>query len=86
MFISSVTAVSRWFDKKRPLATGLAVSGAGFGIFSFAPVVRLLLDHYGITGALLIEGGLALQGCVFALLLRPVPQLKPRAIRVEIKL
>ncbi|OQV17091.1 putative Monocarboxylate transporter 2 [Hypsibius exemplaris] len=73
MFIASVTAVSRWFDQKRPLATGIAVSGAGIGIFVCAPFFRLLIDHYGGEGALLIEGGLALQGCVFALLLRPIP-------------
>jgi predicted MFS family arabinose efflux permease len=65
--------VSRWFDQKRPLATGIAVSGAGVGIFCFAPFLRLLIDIYGGEGALLIEGALAMQGCVFALLLRPIP-------------
>jgi MFS family permease len=84
MFISSVTAVSRWFDKKRALATGLAVSGAGFGIFLCAPLVRLLLTLYGHEGALLLEGGLALQGCVFALLLRPIPNRSRRSVRSQV--
>lgn len=73
MFISAVTAVTRWFSTKRSLATGLAVCGAGFGVFGFAPLVRILLTNYDRQGALLIEGALAFQGCVFALLLRPVP-------------
>ncbi|OQV22878.1 putative Monocarboxylate transporter 2 [Hypsibius exemplaris] len=85
MFISSVTAVSRWFDTRRALATGLAVSGAGFGIFLFAPLVRLMLSHYGREGALLIEGGLAFQGCVFALLLRPLPRRSLRPVAYAAK-
>ena len=76
MFMAAVAAVSRWFDTRRALATGMAVSGAGVGIFVFAPFLRLLIEHYGGEGAMLIEGGLAFQGCVFALLLRPVPARK----------
>ena len=76
MFMAAVAAVSRWFDTRRALATGMAVSGAGVGIFVFAPFLRLLIEHYGGEGAMLIEGGLAFQGCVFALLLRPLPARK----------
>lgn len=80
MFISAVTAVTRWFSTKRSLATGLAVCGAGFGVFGFAPLVRILIDVYGREGALLIEGGLVFHGCVFALLLRPVPPANKRTL------
>ena len=73
MFISAVTAVTKWFSRKRSLATGLAVCGAGFGVFAFSPLMRLLISKYGRQGSLLIEAGLAFHGCIFSLLLRPVP-------------
>ncbi len=73
MLMSAVTAVSRWFSTKRSLATGLAVSGAGFGVFGFSPLIRFLIDKWGRQEALLIEGALAFNGILFALLLRPVP-------------
>lgn len=38
IYLPSVISVSYYFEKKRALATGIAVCGAGAGCFMFAPV------------------------------------------------
>jgi MFS family permease len=51
MYVSAVTAVGYWFEKKRSLVTGISTCGSGFGTIVFAPVV---------TG---LEAGLGWQWC-----------------------
>ena len=72
MFLPMVVIVSYYFDHKRAIATGIAVSGSGFGIFIIAPFCRWLLEMYGWRNCLLILSGLNLQGLVLGALLRPV--------------
>ena len=74
MFMSVVTAVNRWFSTKRSLATGIALAGAGFGVFGFPPVIRLMIQAWGWREALQIEGAVALNGIAFSLLLTAVPK------------
>ncbi|XP_061165787.1 monocarboxylate transporter 13-like [Saccostrea echinata] len=62
---------SFYFDKKLPLALGLASSGSGMGSFIFPNLMRFLLDEYSVSGCLLILGGILLHICAFALLFRP---------------
>ena len=47
MYLPSVVMVGFYFDKRRALATGLAVCGSGIGTFVLAPVVNLLVSEYG---------------------------------------
>lgn len=42
---------SRWFDRRRGIATGIAGAGAGVGIFLFPPVVEGLIVELGWRGA-----------------------------------
>ncbi len=89
VFITSIVAVSFYFEKKRSFATGLAVCGSGFGTFIFAPFTQFLLDHYGSwKAAVLIESGLLLNCMVFGALFRPlkgpkVHKKKPSAIEMQ---
>ncbi|XP_061165786.1 monocarboxylate transporter 9-like [Saccostrea echinata] len=62
---------SFYFDKKLPLALGLASSGSGMGAFIFPNLTRFLLDEYSVSGCLLILGGILLHICAFSLLFRP---------------
>lgn len=73
MYIPSVVVVGVYFEKRRNLAMGLAVSGCGAGSLVFAPLLRLLVSTYGWRGSLLITSGLCLQSVVFGALLRPLP-------------
>jgi len=47
MYLPSVVMVGFYFDKKRAMATGVAVCGSGIGTFVLAPVVDLLVSEYG---------------------------------------
>lgn len=75
--ISPFSAVlSRWFQKKRGLASGIAVSGMGVGTFVFVPLTQYVIGSAGWRSAFV-----ALSAAVFvllfplsALLLRRSPQ------------
>lgn len=64
--------VSRYFDKRRALATGLAFTGVGIASFFFSPLFRLLIDAYTWRGALQVLSAILLNLCVCAALLRPI--------------
>jgi predicted MFS family arabinose efflux permease len=64
--------VGYYFDKKRALATGIAVCGSGIGTFVFAPFGTFLVDEFGWKGANIIFGALILNGVVFGAIFRPL--------------
>ena len=55
VYVPAVIAVGFYFEKKRALATGIAVCGSGVGTFVFAPLTSFLLEQYGWKGTLLIH-------------------------------
>ncbi|KRT78853.1 membrane transporter [Oryctes borbonicus] len=61
-----------YFEKKRSLATGIAVCGSGFGTFIFAPIITLLLNEYGWRGSMIIISGIVLECIIFGALFRPL--------------
>lgn len=75
MYLPSIVMVGYYFDKRRALATGVCVCGAGIGTFVFAPLGSFLVENYGWKGANVIIGGIILNGIVFGLTYRP---LKPQ--------
>lgn len=50
-FLPSVSAVSRWFVRRRGLATGIAVAGTGVGTILVAPISERLIAAAGWRGA-----------------------------------
>src|SRR5262249_35034838 len=46
-YVPCTSTVARWFATRRGLAVGLALSGAGVGIFACPPLVARLLGHTG---------------------------------------
>ncbi|XP_061194279.1 monocarboxylate transporter 12-like isoform X1 [Saccostrea echinata] len=74
----ALVVLSRYFNKKRGMAATLGNMGASFGSLIFPPVIRILLDNYGLKGALVIIGGLLLNLCVAGALMRPVAFYKER--------
>ena len=50
-------SVGFYFEKKRAIATGLAVCGSGVGTFIFAPLCNVLVEEYTWKGATLILAG-----------------------------
>lgn len=72
MYLPAIVMVGYYFDKRRALATGIAVCGSGIGSFVFAPLSEGLLRQYGWKGAMWILSALSLNGVVFAALFRPL--------------
>jgi MFS family permease len=55
-FVPSIAAVQRWHVRRRGFASGIAVSGIGFGTLVMPPVTALLIDSTGWRGAWSILG------------------------------
>lgn len=74
VYVPSSVIPSFWFEKKRSLATGIAVSGSGIGTFAMAPLMEYLITEYSWRGAMLILSAITLNILVFGALFRPVPE------------
>ncbi|KYO26265.1 monocarboxylate transporter 13 isoform A [Alligator mississippiensis] len=72
VFTPSVAMVAQYFRRRRALAMGLALSGAGLSAFAFSPLFQLLAEAYGWRGALLLVGGLSFHLVACGALLRPL--------------
>ena len=64
--------INTYFNKKRGLANGLAISGAGVGVFMMAPLIQATVREYGWRGTIFICGGVVLNFCVCGALMRPL--------------
>ncbi|KAG1686306.1 Monocarboxylate transporter 14 [Nymphon striatum] len=72
MYCSSIVIIGHYFDKKQGLAMGITTSGSGIGTFIIPPLVQKLIEVYGLSGTVLIIGGMLLNGLVFGALMKPV--------------
>ena len=63
--------INQYFEKKRGLANGIALSGSGIGSMAIPPLMLYTLDSYGLEGTLIVMGGIALNLCVCGMLFRP---------------
>lgn len=68
----ALVVLGRYFEKKRAIATSLGELGTSFAYLVYPPMVRFLLDTYGLRGALAIVGGILLNLCVAGALMRPI--------------
>jgi MFS family permease len=57
-FIPHVSLISRWFVRRRGLATSLTLSGMGVGSLIFAPLGEYLIAQYGWRDSYLLYAGL----------------------------
>jgi len=75
-YLPAIVAVSFYFEKRRSLATGIAVCGSGIGTFIFAPLTNALLQEYTWKGTVLIEAGILLNCILCGMVFRPlnIPQ------------
>lgn len=58
-YVVMVSTVSRWFDRKRGLALGIASSGGGLGLALVAPFSTFLIGSFKWRNTLMILGGIA---------------------------
>ena len=64
------------FEKKRPLAITLSLSGFPIGSFIFCPIFQFLINIYGWRGAIFVTGAVVLNGCALGLILVPLKPLE----------
>lgn len=72
IYMPSVIIVGYYFEKWRPLATGVALCGSGVGTFLMGPLSKYLIEEVGWRNALLIQSGMILCCSFFALAYRPI--------------
>ena len=72
IYLPSIVSVGYYFERKRAVATGIAVCGSGIGTFIFAPLSKYLLDELDWKNALFILAGIVFNGCVCGMLMRPL--------------
>ena len=77
-YVAAIVIVAFYFEKRRSLATGIAVAGSGIGTFVFAPFLQHLIDGYGWRGCLIIVSGLFLNMCVCGAVMRDLEWTKKR--------
>lgn len=80
-FQPSLIMLNRYFSKKRPLANGLSAAGSPVALCCLSPLGQVLQYKYGWRGGFLILGGLLLNCCVCAALMKPL--VDPRALKVK---
>ncbi|XP_054168273.1 uncharacterized protein LOC128965587 [Oppia nitens] len=69
-YVASIVSVAYYFEKRRSLATGLAVCGSGFGTFLFPPLTIYLLKEFRWRKTLLIIGVIFLTIIIFGALMK----------------
>lgn len=72
IYLPAIVCVTIYFEKKRSLATGIAVCGSGFGTFIFAPIITFLVKEYGWRGSMLILAAGVLECVIFGAMFRPL--------------
>ena len=68
----ALTIIGTYFQVKRPMANGLAMTGSPVVLFTLAPLNQFLFDSFGWRGSFLILGAIVLNCCVAGSLMRPV--------------
>ncbi|XP_061471961.1 monocarboxylate transporter 4 isoform X2 [Rhineura floridana] len=89
-FQPSLIMLNRYFNKRRPLANGLAAAGSPVFLCALSPLGQVLQHEYGWRGGFLILGGLLLNCCVCGALMRPLdapkkPEASKEASEKQIK-
>lgn len=75
IYVVVMSTVSRWFDKRRGLALGMASIGAGMGPLVVAPFATYLISAFDWRGAFTVLGIIALAMVIpLSLLLKRSPQ------------
>ncbi|XP_032692529.1 monocarboxylate transporter 3 [Lontra canadensis] len=72
-FQPSLIMLGLYFERRRPLANGLAAAGSPVFLSALSPLGQQLLEHFGWRGGFLLLGGLLLHCCACGAVMRPPP-------------
>lgn len=68
---STFVALNHYFVRRRGQAVGFSLAGTALGMMLMPQAIRLLLEHYGFRGSIIILGAIALNAIVGSALLQP---------------
>lgn len=80
-YVPMIAAVGGWFDRRRSLAIGIAVSGVGTGTLVVPPLAALLIEHLGWRSTFLALAAASLVLLVACGVAAEAPPVRPRAAR-----
>ena len=66
----TVIVMATYFEKRRALANGIAITSVSLGSFCFPPLIQSCLDYYGLQGTFIIMAGIMAHVCAAAMLYR----------------
>ncbi|XP_013366999.1 PREDICTED: monocarboxylate transporter 3 [Chinchilla lanigera] len=72
-FQPSLIMLGLYFERRRPLANGLAAAGSPVFLSALSPLGQVLLERFGWRGGFLLFGGLLLHCCACGAVMRPPP-------------
>ncbi|XP_015853307.1 monocarboxylate transporter 3 [Peromyscus maniculatus bairdii] len=72
-FQPSLIMLGLYFERRRPLANGLAAAGSPVFLSTLSPLGQLLGERFGWRGGFLLFGGLLLHCCACGAVMRPPP-------------
>ncbi|CAH8451213.1 unnamed protein product [Schistosoma bovis] len=72
IYLPALIAVSFYFNRKRELASGIAVAGTPFGAVVFGPLAGYLIQLYGWSCTLVFFSAFILHGIILSCLYRPL--------------
>lgn len=72
VYLPAICVVCYYFEKKRSLATGIAVAGSGAGTIVMPPLCFELLKNFGYKITLAVLAGFAFTGIGMGILYRPL--------------
>ncbi|VDK44585.1 unnamed protein product [Anisakis simplex] len=72
IYLPSIVCVSFYFEKKRSMATGIAVAGSGVGTFLLPPLCIYFINSYGWQVTVCVLAGISLTCVGFGALYRPL--------------
>ncbi|KAH7957670.1 hypothetical protein HPB52_021169 [Rhipicephalus sanguineus] len=70
---TSDVIIGKYFKKYRGSGNGIYYTGGTLAAFAFPPILHLLLQEYGFTGAFLITGGLMLNALSVCIIFKAPP-------------
>ena len=73
-YVPAIIVVMFYFEKRRGLATGLAVTGSGIGAFVYPVFLEFLLSTYSWRGTMFLLGGLSLHIIAAGALFFPIKE------------